>query len=226
MFPQEGRIFLPAGQKKICNNSDNAVSYRQRDRYIAEMKLDGAMIRALRCAAERCGGAVNLSRRSGIDPGCISRYLRGRVRSVSDENWSKLKKFLQTVNSHLFQEDLLPVIEWKELLKDPELVRRDGGVEELVLRARGLQMAPGICDRDLIFVRRLPDLQTAPENRIVVAVFDPQRGKQQRKAVCRRLRKINDGYWFFSDEPQGLFFSAECEEIIWIGVVLRKISEL
>ena len=197
----------------------------QKDWYCFEMKLDGAVIRALLSAAERCGGAVNLARLSGIDPSCISRYLRGKVGAVSDENWGKLKRFLQTAGGEALRGELLPVIEWREFLKDPGVVGSNGGPEELILRAQGLQMAPQICDRDLIVVRRLNDLKAAPENKIVVAVFNSLRQLPGR-AVCKRLRKINGGYWFFSDEPQGIFFSVEHEEILWVGVVLRKICEL
>ena len=68
-------------------------------------------------------------------------------------------------------------------------------------------------------------LKEIPENKIVVAVFNPmQQGAL--KAVCKRLRKINGNYWFFSDEPGGICFPAEKEKIVWTGVVLRKICEL
>ena len=189
------------------------------------MKLDGAVIRALLTAAERCGGAVNLGRRAGIDPSCISRYLRGKVGSVSDENWKMLRNFLQTISSDMGHEPALPVIEWRELLKDPGQLMRNGGVEQLVLRAQDLQMAPQICDRDLIVVHQEENLKAVPENKIVVAVFKPERECSGR-AVCKRLRRINGDCWFFSDEPQGLFFSVGSEEILWVGVVLRKICEL
>ena len=189
------------------------------------MELDGAVIRALVLAAERCGGAVNLGRRSGIDPSCISRYLRGKVRSVSDDNWNKLRKILETVSCDRFYETAHPVVEWKELLKDPGQLLRNGGVEQLILRAQGLEMAPQICDRDLILVRQKESLTDVPENKIVVAVFKPFCAESQR-AVCKRLRRINGDCWFFSDEPQGFFFPAENKEILWIGVVLRKICEL
>lgn len=189
------------------------------------MKLDGTVIRALLSAAERCGGAVNLGRRAGIDPSCISRYLRGKVGSVSDGNWEKLRVFLQTVSSDVCREKTLPVIEWRELLKDPGQLMRNGGVEDLVLRAQDLQMAPQICDRDLIVVHQQENLKAVPENKIIVAVFKPVRESSGR-AVCKRLRRINGDCWLFSDEPQGVFFPAGNEEILWVGVVLRKICEL
>jgi hypothetical protein len=189
------------------------------------MKLDGAVICALIAATERCGGVVNLGRLSGVDPSCLSRYLRGRVSSVSDGNWGKLKGFLHIAGGDLPEEEPLPVIEWRAFQEDPGVVSERGGPEKLILRAQGLQMAPQICDRDLIVVRRLNDLKAAPENKIVVAVFNSLHQLPGR-AECKRLRKIDGGYWFFSDEPQGIFFSVEHEEILWVGVVLRKICEL
>jgi hypothetical protein len=189
------------------------------------MKLDGAVICALIAATERCGGVVNLGRLSGVDPSCLSRYLRGRVSSVSDGNWGKLKGFLHIAGGDLPEEEPLPVIEWRAFQKDPGVVSERGGPEKLILRAQGLQMAPQICDKDLIVVRRQENLTELPENKIVVAVFNSL-DKVKLKAVCKRVRKINGIYWFFSDEPHGRFFPAGDEEILWAGVVLRKICEL
>lgn len=186
-----------------------------------EMILDGALIRALVCAAERCGGAVKLGRRTGIDPSLISRYMRGKVRAVSDENWNKLQTFLPAVDDDLCCRK--PVLEWRELQKDPAFLWRSGVVKELVLRAHDLQMAPQICDRDIIVVRQKESLKTVPDNKIVVVVFKAQ---EKFSAVCRRVRRINGCCWLFSDEPQGLFFPGESVETVWVGVVLRKICEL
>lgn len=188
------------------------------------MKLDGSIILALHRAAERLGGAGNLGRKLDISPSNISRYLSGKVHTVSDANWLKLKKFLCP---GILEQELSssPVIEWKELQRDPELVCRNGVLEHLLLRVQGQQMAPLVCDRDLLVVHRQENLKEIPENKIVVAIFDPLL-QGSLKAVCKRLRKINGTYWFFSDEPGGKCFPAEKENIVWTGVVLRKICEL
>ena len=189
-----------------------------------KMQLNGTIILALNRAAERWGGIGNLGKKTGLPPSNISRYLSGKVRAVSDENWVKLRKVLGT---GFFGEEVheAPVIEWRELQRDPELLERNGHVEHLLLRVQEQQMAPVICDRDLVQVRHTETLKEIPENKIVLAVFNP-RSVPSRQAVCKRLRKINGDYWFFSDEPCGSFFPAEKEKIIWTGVVLRKISEL
>jgi hypothetical protein len=189
------------------------------------MKLDGKIILAMRRAAESCGGAGELGHRLGIDPSCISRYLGGRVKSVSDENWNKLKKILKSFVCDLYGVPALPVIDWQELRRDPGMVGRNGGMERMVLRAQGLRMAPQICDQDLIVVRRRENLAEVPENKIVVAVFKNMTGNAA-SPVCKRLRRLNGCCWLFSDEPQGSCLPAENDRIYWIGVVLRKICEL
>jgi hypothetical protein len=216
--------------KKICNLSLKELFYSRSccenapGKEKTKMKLNGTIILALNRAAEKWGGVGNLGQKTGLSPSNISRYLSGKVRTVSDDNWLKLKGILGT---GLFGGEVqeAPVIEWKELQRDPELLERNGRVEHLLLRVQEQQMAPVICDRDLVQVRHTETLKEIPENKIVLAVFNPHT-LPCRKAVCKRLRKINGDYWFFSDEPCGSFFPAEKEKIIWSGVVLRKISEL
>jgi len=58
------------------------------------MKITPAILTALRSAIEVAGGAGEFSRKSGVDPANISRYLSGRVHSINDDNWLKLARFL------------------------------------------------------------------------------------------------------------------------------------
>ena len=59
------------------------------------MKITDTLRERLRLAAERAGGAGEFARRCGIDAANISRYLSGRVKSISDANWEKLARFLE-----------------------------------------------------------------------------------------------------------------------------------
>ena len=59
------------------------------------MKITDTLRESLRLAAERAGGAGEFARRCGIDAANISRYLSGRVKSISDANWEKLARFLE-----------------------------------------------------------------------------------------------------------------------------------
>ena len=190
---------------------------------LEKMKLTGTIIQALTRTADRMGGAANLGREAGVDPSNISRYLNGKVHSVSDENWHKLHALLRR-RGETYGDIPCGIIEWSELQRDPDLVNRCGD-KELVFRVQDQQMAPRICDGDLLVVRPAGTLGEIPENKIVVAVFSPLR-KASAPAVCKRLRKINGDDWFFSDEPGGVCLPAEKEMIMWTGVVLRKICEL
>ena len=188
------------------------------------MRLDGTIILALNRAVEQLGGIGNLGRELGISPSNISRYLSGKVQAVSDDNWGKIRKILCPGS---LEQDMqnTPVLEWKELQQHPESVWRNGTPEHLMLRVQGQQMSPLVCDRDLLVVRKTGTLKEIPENKIVVAVFEPLQ-KRSLNVVCKRLRKINGSCWLFSDEPGGLCFPVENENIVWTGVVLRKICEL
>ena len=58
------------------------------------MKLTPEVLETLRRAIDAAGGAGAFARKCHIDAANISRYLNGKVRSVSDDNWNKLKPFV------------------------------------------------------------------------------------------------------------------------------------
>lgn len=190
---------------------------------VSVMKLDPLLLNAIVRAAERSGGAGKLGKKAGIDPASISRYLNGKVKSLSDENWNKLEKVLK--EKGVVQEcGCQVVMEWNEVEKTPELIMHTAQLE-VALRVKGAHMEPGICDHDVIVARKITSLNDLPENKIILALcrracyFDCQ-------LICKRLRHISGKLWFFSDSPGGKFFQLEKENILWSGVVLRKISEL
>ena len=59
------------------------------------MKITNEILERLRQAVEINGGAVTLSRKSGVDAANISRYLNGKVNSIGDDNWAKLAPYLR-----------------------------------------------------------------------------------------------------------------------------------
>lgn len=185
------------------------------------MKLDSTLRRAIAQAAERFDGAGKLGKKAGIDPGTVSRYINGKINSISDENWSKLEKVLkekeivQEYSNHL-------VLEQHEVEKDPRSVLCSER-SEIALRIKGNDMAPTVCDRDVIVAEKLSSLQKLPENRILLVL---RKKKEKCTLCCRRLWKIGGQYWFCSDAPQGEFFPVDPENILWVGMVLRKICEL
>ena len=58
------------------------------------MKITDELRERIRIAVEQTGGANEFARHCGIDAANISRYLSGRVKSISDDNWEKLEKKL------------------------------------------------------------------------------------------------------------------------------------
>ena len=60
------------------------------------MKIDDALRAELVKAVERAGGAREFSQQCGINAANISRYLRGIIRSIKDDNWEKLAPFIET----------------------------------------------------------------------------------------------------------------------------------
>lgn len=63
------------------------------------MKITPELQAKLQSASTVAGGAGEFARRCGIDPGNISRYLSGKVKSISDDNWQKLSEYLDKYNS-------------------------------------------------------------------------------------------------------------------------------
>lgn len=185
------------------------------------MKLDFTLRRAIAQAAERFGGAGKFGKKTGIDPGTVSRYINGKINSVSDASWSKLEKILK--GKEIVQDYRpCPVLKWHEVEKDPRMILRNERME-IALQVRGNDMAPTLYDRDVIVADRVFSLEEIPDNRIVLAL---QSENSDHHLFCRRLRKIDGKYWFFSDVPKGFFFQADMKNILWAGIVLRKICEL
>ena len=59
------------------------------------MRIDDVLLAKLAVAVEKFGGAREFSQRSGINAANISRYLSGKISSVSDRNWEKLAPWLE-----------------------------------------------------------------------------------------------------------------------------------
>ena len=299
------------------------------------MKITQDLIKRLREAVEKCGGAIDLARKSGVDAANISRYLNGRVGSISDDNWAKLSPFLaeekasvplrssasiantpqlrerikdammkrglttpaeltryigydsaSTVErllsgqlswfpdvlgltlsqlgidyadaplSNLERELLppagiyqaggvlvrpLPVVAWANaashlsMLSSDEAVGRfwdtensdtvlvpvGGRRDTIAFRVSGISMEPRINDSDVILVEPAESLDSISSNKVVVARLFPDGD-----VVCKRLRRQGDTVLLVSDNPEGRIIPVTEKNIDWIGVVVRRISEL
>ena len=284
-------------------------------------------------AVARAGGVCEFSKRCHVDAGNISRYLNGRVASISDRNWERLKNHLQSDekpsrregvirNTGLLREavframaqmgissaaelnrltgydsvhtlerllageldywfgDLLscviaklalpvdelmlsetekqllwspeffdegamlvrpvPVVSWAnaagalELNESPDRnferkwnpettetvpVPVGGRSRMLAFRVFGISMEPTINDGDVILVEpALPE--EIPDHKIAVVRTDDG------EVYCKRLHQQDRQFFLTSDNPAGKILHLDREKITWLGVVVRKISEL
>ena len=82
------------------------------------MKITQEILKRLREAVENNGGAVMLSRKSGVDAANISRYLNGKVSSIGDDNWAKLAPYLRENISVSRSETVANTPQLRECIKD------------------------------------------------------------------------------------------------------------
>ena len=82
------------------------------------MKITESLRNQIRKAVERSGGAGEFARRCGIDAANISRYLSGRVNSISDANWEKLAKHLELQMPAPATNTIRNTPELREFIKD------------------------------------------------------------------------------------------------------------
>ena len=324
------------------------------------MKITYEVLAALREAVKRAGGAGELARRSGVSPANLSRYLNGKVRTITDDNWAKLEPCLRRgslsfqvrdgaggyphpgapasvrraatvgntaalrefikdamlrggirdaaelcrrigydssstitrllageinwfpeVLSALFdalelfgdgalncdetpgERELLaprgiyrdgamlvrpvPVVDWANAASHLETIT--GGGEPLMrcwdpettetvpvpvgtrsdiqaFRVSGISMEPLIQDGDILFVEPVRDFGDIPDRRIVVAKFRDDRRNGEDSVVCKRFRREGRTCLLTSDNPTGRVIPIVPADLAWIGIVVRKITDL
>ncbi|MBE6390337.1 MAG: hypothetical protein E7043_09240 [Lentisphaerae bacterium] len=300
------------------------------------MRLNETILHALRQAVLHSGGAKELAAKCHISASNISRYLNGKVSSITDECWERLQPFLElpslphtsgtvantpelraflTAAMHksgistieqlrraigynsgdslrrIFDgelnwfpdvlsavldalncnPDLLPVTPAEKLLLSPRGLYRDGAMlvrpvpivewanaassleslesdtvlmgrwdpettptvpvpadsrrDTKAFRVHGISMEPRILDDDIVLVEPAENCNLIPDNKIVVARFTDQSTIPE-KVVCKRFRKQNSQFLLTSDNPEGRIIPFSPEDIAWIGIVVKKISEM
>ncbi len=301
------------------------------------MRIDDKILHALKIAVASAGGAKELAARCGVSASNISRYLSGKVRSITDDCWEKmlpelslrplphaagtitntpeLRHYLQKamkqrgVNNpeqlcrqvgydsartirRLFageinwfpdmlsavldtlgcnrdelplnagEKELLapggfycdgallvrpvPVVDWAnaashletlgsgnttmhrwdventETVPVPVGSRRDTSA----FRVHGISMEPRIIDNDIVLVEPVFSLAEIPDNKIVVVRFN-ECADHGEAVVCKRFRRqANNTLLLTSDNPEGRVIPFSPEEVNWIGIVVKKISEM
>ncbi len=301
------------------------------------MKIDDKILHALKMAVVSAGGAKELAARCGVSASNISRYLSGKVRSVTDDCWEKLQSVLDmpapphtagTVTNtpelrryllaamkrcgmdncdqlrravgydsprtmrRLFDGEInwfpdmlsavldtlgcdrrevpvsaaekellapaglyrdgallvrpVPVVDWAnaashlETLGSENVMMRRWDVENTetvpvpvgarrdtsAFRVHGISMEPKIIDDDIVLVEPAASLDEIPDNKIVVVRFNERAGHSE-TVVCKRFRRQSgNALLLTSDNPEGRIIPFSPEEISWIGVVVKKISEM
>ena len=140
----------------------------------------------------------------------------------------------------------IPVVDWAnaaghltQLLEcdKPVLARWDPDSTETVpapvgtrrdtqaFRVNGVSMEPTINDGDILFVEPVASAEDIPQNKIVVAKLADE-ADSPGPVVCKRFSRKGDGIMLTSDNPAGRSWNVSERQLIWIGVVVRKICEL
>ena len=94
-------------------------------------------------------------------------------------------------------------------------------------RVHGVSMEPTIADGDILFCEEQYDLNSIPSGKIVIVCFSDD-SEYAGTVVCKRLRRAGSILMLTSDnEKTGKDITVNSPgEIAWIGVVVRKSSEL
>ena len=107
-----------------------------------------------------------------------------------------------------------------ETVPAPVGIRRD----TQAFRVAGASMEPTINDGDILLVRPVASVDDIPQHKIVVAKLAAADAEDQ--VVCKRFSRSGKTLRLDSDNPAGHNWRISARELEWIGVVVRKISEL
>ena len=299
------------------------------------MRITESLLFSLRRAVAEAGDAKEFAIRSGVSASNISRYLSGKVKSITDECWEKLQPFLEvppaaagtisntpelrkfilegmeklTMSSpeqlrkaigytssrslqRIFDGELnwfpdvlsavfdvleidrrkapltpeelsmlqpgglyrdgailvrpVPVVDWAnaashlESLESENILMGHWDVENTptvpvpadarrdirAFRVHGISMEPRILDDDIVLVEPVENPDEIADNKVVIVRFNDSAVCAE-KVVCKRLRRQPGGKALLtSDNPEGKIIPLESSEVSWIGVVVKKISEM
>ena len=143
------------------------------------------------------------------------------VRPIPIVNWANAASSL----AQLTASDNTLVRKWDPEYTDTVPVPIGGGKDTLAFRVCGISMEPKLSDDDIILVEPVVSLDEVPNNKIVVAKF-VENERFPENVVCKRFHRNNGHLLLTSDNPEGKIISFFPEDLEWIGIVVRKISEL
>lgn len=143
------------------------------------------------------------------------------VRPVPIVNWANAASSL----AQLTASDTALTRNWDPEFTDTVPVPIGGRKDTLAFRVCGISMEPKIFDDDIILVEPVHSLEDVPNNKIVVAKFSDSDNFPE-TVVCKRFHRQNGHLLLTSDNPEGQIIPFAPEDLEWIGIVVRKISEL
>jgi len=143
------------------------------------------------------------------------------VRPIPVVDWANAAGHLSTLGSC----DKTVYAAWDpectETVPAPVGTRRD----IQAFRVSGVSMEPTINDGDILFVEPVSSPDDIPQHKIVVAKLAASADSPE-SVICKRLSRHGGRLELTSDNPAGRSWSVSPEQLVWIGLVLRKISEL
>ena len=108
-----------------------------------------------------------------------------------------------------------------ETVPSPVGTRRD----TQAFRVCGVSMEPTINDGDILFVEPAASPEEIPQHKIVVAKLADSVNSPE-PVVCKRFARKDGEIVLSSDNPSGRSWTVSPRQLVWIGVVVRKICEL
>ena len=94
------------------------------------MKITREIINALKAVVDEMGNPAQVARKTGVSPSNLSRYMNGETRSISDDNWDKLKEY---ITPHLDNIEVIPAdIKAPPFPSTPDTIRNTPELRECI----------------------------------------------------------------------------------------------
>jgi DNA-binding Xre family transcriptional regulator len=178
-----------------------------------------AVFDRLECNAELA--PLTIQERSMLSPRGIFRDGAMLVRPVPIVEWANAASDLESLES----ENII-MGKWDPENTPTVPVPADSRRDTRAFRVNGISMEPRILDDDIVLVEPVENPDAVPDNKVVVIRFNEQSDIPE-KVVCKRFRR-QPGHQFLltSDNPEGRIIPFSSADVMWMGIVVKKISEM
>ena len=162
------------------------------------------------------GLSLNAAEKGLLMPQELFRNGAMLVRPIPVVSWANAAGCLEMITS---PESSLAA-HWNPESTETVPVPVGGRSDILAFRVFGISMEPTILDNDVILVEPAVSAGVIPENRIVIL------RTSDGEVYCKRLHHQPGKLLLTSDNPAGRILSIPLADIDWLGMVVRKVSEL